>query len=163
MKKFLVIIVMLALVGVGFLAFGHSRGREILVATATPTPENISDFSIQVPDGFTMRAVSASISETIYTIENDKGVGFQIFASDFDEPGPITEERVYEDLPDAVVNEPGQATLDGAASFVFYGEDEDLGETFEVWAVHHGKLFQIMGRKADEELVIKTINTWKWK
>lgn len=146
--------------GVGwFLVRSHKPPMPTPTPIPVPTQEISSDFSLRTPEGYKL----FSPSENIFTIENSDGRGFQIFVSPFDEPGPITAERIRQDEPDAVIDQPGQAKLDGAMSFVFYGHDEDLGDTFEVWTVAGGKLYQIMGKKSDEKLITETINTWKWK
>lgn len=147
---------------IGSLAYMIYKKPAPIVVTATPmvsatiTP---TDFNIVLPAGYTM----TSPDDGIYTIEDQTGTGMQISITAFDEPGPITEERIRQDLPDAVIDEPGQAKLDGELSFIFYGFDEDMGDTFEVWAVHGGKLYQIMGAKEQEKEIETILNTWKWK
>lgn len=121
------------------------------------------NFSFKYPEGF--RAVSALMDESreVVTVENEKGGGFQIFTMVWDESEPITPERIWEDVPDAEINDPRNAELDGIKVLVFNGHDEDVGETFEVWAVNKAKLYQIAGPKTAEKLVIETLETWEWK
>ena len=111
--------------------------------------EKQEEFTVKYPDGYKVY----STTPDVITVENEAGNGLQITTTAFDEAGPITEERIRQDLPDALINEPGLAKLDGEQSLVFYGNDEDLGETFEVWVVHDGKLYQIMSAKDDEKMV----------
>jgi|SRR3989338_6106682 len=120
-------------------------------------------FNIKYPNEYKVFSISPEPSQELTTIENSEGKGFQIFSMPFDEEGPMTEERIRKDLPDAQINDSGLAELDGVKSLVFYGFDEDLGETFEVWSVYNGRLYQIMGKKVDEETIVKTLNTWQWK
>ena len=96
-------------------------------------------------------------------IAEDDKFGFQIFIMPFDESRPITKERIWQDMPDMEINDSGEAMLDGAKTLVFYGYNEDIGETFEIWAVHKGKLYQIMTGKNAEELLIGILETWDWK
>ena len=119
-------------------------------------------FSIKYPDGFKVSSNPVSATEEIVTVENPKGSGFQVFIMLWDEPDPITPERIWQDIPDADVLEPKNAELDGAKTLVFYGYNEDMGETFEAWAVYKGKLYQIAGPKTAEELITKTLETWSW-
>ncbi len=121
------------------------------------------NYSFKYPDGFKVSPSPVGDLEEIVTIENSKGSGFQIFILAFDESGPITPERIQQDLPDAEINDPKNADLDGAKTLVFNGYDEDMGETFESWTVHKGKLYQISGPKTAERLVIETLETWEWK
>lgn len=127
------------------------------------------NFSFKYPDGFKVSSVPASqpspseVEGEIITLENNKGNGFQIFAMSFDEPGPITPERIWRDQPDAEINDPKNAQLDDLKALVFNGYDEDLGETFEAWAVYKNKLYQISGPKTAEKLITETLETWRWK
>jgi hypothetical protein len=94
----------------------------------------------------------------------DKGpVSFQIFIMPFDEPGPITPERIWQDVPDMEINNAREADLDGVETVVFNSYDEALGETFEVWLVYKGRLYQIMTTREQEKLLIEILNTWNWK
>lgn len=120
------------------------------------------DFSFKYPDGFKATTTPAETGEAV-VVENANGSGFQIFSSPFDEPGPITPERIWQDQPDMEINNPRNANLDGVKALVFNGYDEALGETFEVWTVHNGKFYQIAGPKTTEQLIIETLEKWEWK
>ncbi|MDP3696722.1 MAG: hypothetical protein Q8R55_01685 [Candidatus Taylorbacteria bacterium] len=121
-----------------------------------------SGFSLKYPDNFKVSSAPVESGEII-TIENEKGSGFQIFITAWDEPGPITPERIWQDMPDTEINDPKNADLDGSKTLVFNGYDEDMGETFEAWTVHKGKLYQITGPKTAEKLIVETLETWGWK
>lgn len=121
-----------------------------------------TSFSFKYPDGFKATANIVAEGEII-TVENTKGSGFQIYSMAWDESGPITPERILQDELDAEINDPKNADLDGAKTLVFYGQDEDMGETFEAWTVRKGKLYQISGPKTAEKLIIEILETWRWK
>lgn len=118
-------------------------------------------FSFKYSEGFKVSSSTVEGGEMV-AVENEKGSGFQIFFSSFDEPGPITPERIWQDMPDMAINDPKNADLDGSKALVFYGSDEVMGETFEVWTVRRGKLYQITGPKTAEQLIIETLETWTW-
>jgi hypothetical protein len=120
-------------------------------------------FSIKYPDGFKVFQTQISSAQEVFTVENVKGSGFQIFVISWDEAGPITPERIWQDELDAEINDPKNADLDGSKALVFYGYNGDLGETFEVWTARKGKLYQITGPKTAEDLIISTLETWDWK
>jgi hypothetical protein len=136
--------------------------REPVVYGALSQTYSRSDFSFSYPTGFRVNSVPVEGGEMV-TIENQDGTGFQIFIIPFDEPGMITPERIRQDLPDAIINEPKVADLDGVRTLVFSGYDEALGDTFEAWAVDGGKLYQISGPETATDLVIETLETWDWK
>ena len=119
------------------------------------------DFSFKYEEG--MKATSSLVEGgEMITVEKDADHGFQVFILPFDEEGPITEERIREDLPDIEIREPKYVEMDGNKSLAFYSSG-DLGETFEVWAVHDGKLYQIMARKNQERWTRGILGTWEWK
>lgn len=119
------------------------------------------DFSFKYDERFKITNTLNNGNE-ITTAEDDK-FGFQIFIMPFDEPGPITPERILQDVPDMEINDPKNADLDGVKTLVFNGYDEDMGETFEAWIVHKGKLYQIAGPKIARQIIIETLETWRWK
>ncbi len=85
--------------------------------------------------------------------------GFQIYITPFDEPGPITLERIRKDLPTLVMEEPQQVTIalkseipnpksetnpndsnsksqtNGVPVLVFFSRGESFGRTREVWFI----------------------------
>lgn len=124
---------------------------------------NSANFSFKYPDKFKAMSNFISPTEEIVTVENPDGSGFQIYIIPWDEPGPITPERIWEDLPEADVLEPKNALLDDVKTLVFYGYNGDMGETFEAWTVYKGKLYQIAGPKTAEKLITETLETWDWK
>lgn len=136
--------------------------KEPIVYSSLKQSYSHTGFSFKYSDGF---KVSSTVVETgeVVTIENSKGSGFQIFIITWDEAGSITPERIWKDQPDMEINDPKNAVLDGVQALVFNGFDEDMGETFEAWAVYKGKLYQIAGPKTAEKLVIETLETWDWK
>ncbi len=118
------------------------------------------DFSFRHSDSFKVTSVPNGDSEVI-TAEDDK-FGFQMSIMPFDEAGPITKERILKDVPDMEINEPGRAKLDGVETLIFYGANEDIGETFEAWLTYKGNLYQIMTGREEEKLLEKILDTWKW-
>jgi len=127
-------------------------------------------FSFNYSEGFKILLNQISATELapsrvegeIITVENSKGSGFQILITSFDEPGPITPERIWQDEPEADIIDPKWADLDGIKTIAFYGYNEDMGETFEVWPIYKGKLYQIAGPKTAEDLIVETLETWRW-
>src|SRR3989344_3965571 len=116
MKKIILIIVVVCIAGIAamwFLGKGkEDQSQDTPSASPTLSPQSISsNFTLRVPDGYRAHS-QLNDEEELITIENGEGAGLQIFVTPFDEPGPITEERIREDLPDAEIYEPGLAKLD---------------------------------------------------
>ena len=191
MKKFLIIAVVILLVGLAVYFFFYNKDSGQLTnedgssdefssdqelgpiepdalflepVTFSVLKESYShaDFSFKYSDGFKITSVPVEGGEMI-TVENEKGSGFQIYIVPFDESGMITPERIWQDLPDAVVDDPKNADLDGVKTLVFNGYDENFGDTFEAWANNKGLLYQISGPKTATNLIIETLETWDWK
>ena len=187
MRRFLVAIIIIAGIGIVlyFSLSGRNKSGQVIESSPSPSvaPSSEPDvftqpvsfgqlgetytlphnFSFRYPAEFKVSSNSTSGSNEVITVENKAGSGFQIFTMPFNEPGPITPDRIRKDLPDAVINDPKNANLDGIKALVYYGYDDALGDTFEVWAVHKGALYQIMGPKTAEGLITKTLETWAWK
>jgi len=153
--------------------------------TVTPSKENEENniyidsqykFSFEYPKDFTAtKFQEGEDSNTILVQEKESKKSFQIFISPFDEPGPLTAERVKQDLPDLIIKNPEQRVLkNGAKALIFFSEEPSLGEIREIWfiypvsgadsnGVHNGYLYQISTYKELDSLVAKILETWKFQ
>ncbi len=104
-------------------------------------------------------------------IEKKEGSGqsFQIVISPFDEPGPLTLERIRQDLPDMAVEEPQKASIGGAEALVFFTSDASLGKTREVWFVwpedpglYGNYLYRVTSRSEFDAELSKIMATFKF-
>jgi len=92
----------------------------------------------------------------------DKGpVGLQIFIVSFDEPGPITPQRIKQDLPSLEMKDIQYATLDGVEAVFFNSNSGDL-DTYEAWIINNDRLYQVMTYQGMEDFLHEVMNTWKW-
>ena len=134
--------------------------------TATKFQEGESGNTILVQYREQSEQVSNNIandsSQVSTSINNNSS--FQIFISPFDEPGPLTKERILMDLPDLIIKNPEQRVLkNGAVGLIFFSEEPSIGETREVWFVHNGYLYQISTYKELDGLVADILGTWKFQ
>ena len=83
----------------------------------------------------------------------------QIFTKDFNDPGPITAERIQKELPDVKMVQSQTATLDGAQAVTF----TDTSGLYNVWVIYNKKLFQISGYSQEKDFINQILNTWKWQ
>jgi maltose-binding protein MalE len=122
-------------------------------------------FSFEYPKDFTVtKFQEGEDGDTILVQEKESKKSFQIFISPFDEPGPLTKERVLEDLPDLIIKNPEQRVLkNGVPALIFFSEEASLGETREIWFVHNGFLYQISTYATLDNLVAKIMETWKFQ
>ena len=123
------------------------------------TPD--SAYTLSVPSDF-KKITNYEEGFEITTYEKNNKEGFQIFVMPFDEPGPLTHERILIDL-DIDMTSPALIDLDGIQAPIFNSKDENFGKTFEVWFIHGNKLYQIMTYAAYERQLLKILETWKFK
>lgn len=118
-------------------------------------------FSFRYPPNLKISRI-LNKSDEIITAEGNK-FSFQIFIMPFGQPGPITPKRIWQDLPNTKINNPGKADLDGVETLIFYGYNAEIGNTFEVWMTYRENLYQIMTGSDQEDLLIEILGTWIWK
>ena len=101
-----------------------------------PDGFNISDFEEGGGKVILVKNVGSSVSNNSNNYEN----GFQIFIAAFDEPGPITKERILKDIPDMKIVGEQYIDVGGERALNFTSQDDLGGETREIWMVHGGYL-----------------------
>jgi len=122
-------------------------------------------FSFEYPKDFTVtKFKEGEEGDTILVQKKGSKDGFQIFISPFDEPGPLTEERVKQDLPDLKMENPEQRVLkNNVPALIFFSEETSLGKTREIWFVYSDYLYQVSTYKELDSLVAAIISTWKFQ
>ena len=118
-------------------------------------------FFFDVPKGFSFNEIPDE-KGTVVLVEGSAGESFQIFVTPFDEPGPLTPERIKKDLPQKVIRNPRAGTLDGVSAIAFTSHDEDTGDVFEIWFIHDGSLFQITTKSDFADGLQNILQTWKF-
>ena len=123
--------------------------------------------SFNYPDGFNVSGFAeGEIGYTILAQKSGSRESFQIFVSDFDEPGPITPPRIEKDIPDIVIESP-QEVLIGKdkkiQALIFFSKNESLGRTREVWFVQNGNLYQLTAYADLDGLIGPVLETLKFK
>jgi len=122
-------------------------------------------FSLTLPEEYKVSPQEYAEEMKVVVFGKTDGSGkedFQIFVYPYDEPGPITPERIWIDEPDMIVDQPRNILIDGVAALVFFGEDPDFGKTREVWMVQGGMLYQISSAAEFEEKLSKIMATFKF-
>ena len=121
-----------------------------------PEGFNISDFDDGGGKIILVKNVGSSVS-------NNSDNGFQIFIAAFDEPGPITKERILKDIPDMVISNEKEILVGGERALSFTSKDELGGETRGIWIARGGYLYQITGYKNFEKELLEIMGTWKFQ
>lgn len=139
-------------------------------ATASATPPAVQsssprytdstyDFSFSYPEGFSPRAIDDSGTRTI-TLSDKSGAGLQIAVSAFDEPGPLTEARIKQDLPDLPMDDVQNVSVGrGVPALAFLSSGGPFGDSAEVWFVYKGALYQISAHRSQAALTQAIVNS----
>ena len=92
------------------------------------------------------------------------GEGFEVIVLPFDEPGPLTRERILQDLPDMVIKNEKTVGVGGSISALsFDSTDEGVGTTHEVWFVHGGFIYQARTYQSFGDRMEEILKSWKFK
>ena len=87
---------------------------------------------------------------------------FQLFIIPFDEKGPLTPERIKKDVPDMIIKNEKSLDVSGVKALTFESKDESGTETFEVWFVSGGKLYQMAGYDESKKTIQEILKSWEW-
>ncbi len=95
-------------------------------------------------------------------IKNSSETLAQIYVTEFDEPGPVTQERIHRDLPDKEVTEPRTEKVGGVAALVFSSKDDSGLLVKERWFVNNGFLYRVTTSLEQEKTIQEILNTWEY-
>jgi len=86
---------------------------------------------------------------------------FQIFIVPY-EGTQVSEQRFEEDEPSGVRDNMQDVTVDGATGAAFNSTDPSLGDTYEVWFVYGGYLYELTTGKAFAPNMQGELQTWEF-
>ena len=90
--------------------------------------------------------------------------GFEITIFPFDETGPLTPDRIKQDVPDIEISNSEDTTIaDNIPALAFNSSDEGIGQTFEVWFVKDGQLFQVVTWPSYRETLLEILDYIKFQ
>lgn len=116
-------------------------------------------FSIATSEEFRFKEIQDD--KGIIVLAESPGESFQVFIAPFDEPGPLTPARIKKDLPQKVITNARNGTLDGVSALAFTSE-EDGDAIFEIWLVHEGYLYQITSLQAFADRLQEVLQSWRF-
>lgn len=123
-------------------------------------------FSLRYPTEYIANEVPGEEGIT-YTFgkKGDLDFGFQIYVAPFNEsPGNMTAERIKNDIPGMVVDDPQAFHFGNTAQGVaFVSRDLYGGETREMWFATRAYVYQISAPRAFEPMLSKIIATWEFR
>jgi hypothetical protein len=119
-------------------------------------------FSILYPDYLSVKEVpevGGSLTVTFESIPESKG--FQIYVLPYGQP-KVTEQQFKLDNPSGVRKGLKNISIAGATGATFYGSDELLGDTAEVWFIKSPYLYEITTLKDLASWLEPIIQTWEF-
>ncbi len=100
-------------------------------------------------------------SRTVAFEGQTPGIGFQVFVVPYDKPS-IDDARFRADDPSGVMIEPQDISIGGVPAKIFYGHNDQMGDTREVWFIRNGYLYEVTGYKALDTWLADIMTTWKF-
>lgn len=119
-------------------------------------------FSLFYPENLSVKEFSGSGSTITVTFQNPADAkGFQIYSFPYNKP-QISQERFKKDIPSGVQTELKSITLAGATGAAFYSKDAELGDTYEVWLIKGGILYEVTTLKSLDTWLQNILQTWEF-
>lgn len=120
-------------------------------------------FSLRYPTNFEINELSTETGDMVILVQK-KGEQeeFQILISSFEEEGPLIQERIKQDIPGIMIEQPLGIMISGIPALLFWSDDSVLGRTREVWFIHRRMLYQISSRAAFDETLSRIMATWRF-
>lgn len=140
-------------------------------------------FSFRYPKDFEVQTFPGE-GKTIL-VEKEKGRGFQVYITPFDEEGPLTKERIRSDIKNLTMDDArdimigstsspqsgaGSPQAEGERAIIFFSTNESLDTSREVWFVYpkspvpNGNyLFQITAYAEFDEILSRIMATWQFR
>jgi len=168
--KIVLIVLILALAAGAFWYLRNDNSGEVVRNYPFTNPELTEryedeglGFLVDYPEGFTVNNTEEESVKVLVFSKKDSDESFQIFIMPYDEPGPITPERILIDQPEMVIKDPQTVPIAGEEALVFFSTDPDIGDVREVWFVHSGHLYQASTYAKYDELLAKVMRTFRFK
>ncbi len=134
-------------------------------ATSIPVDETYRNrqfhFSVQYPAAISPVEKQESGTLTVIFQGASGEEGFQVYAAPFPKKA-ITDDQFLRDVPSGVRNELRSITISSTPATAFYSTDAQIGDTFEVWFIHGGVLYEVTTYKEFENDLMQILSTWSF-
>ena len=152
---------------------GEDQGGGEVVPATYDNPAD--DFTFTYPGRFTITETPFEGGGKQITVEStEPKKGFELTILPFDEPGPLTSERIRQDLPDLPMDNlqylifsplrEGE-TQEGVniPALSFNSTDDTIGPTYEIWFSYNGYLYQSLTYPEFASGMQDILGTWSFK
>lgn len=121
-------------------------------------------FSFKYPAQFEVEIIpDGEKSKAVLFVNPRTGDAFQIYLTPFKDQIVLTPEKIRQDIPDIVLDHFQEIRVSGVLTLFFASQDEVFGDTYEVWFVHHGTLFQITSPAQNVDILKKILVTFRFQ
>ncbi len=119
-------------------------------------------FSILYPQEMSVQVYrEAGNAFTASFIDTKNEREFEVFATPYNGQ-QISKERFKMDEPSGVFKEPHDTTVDSVRATQFFGHNDTVGDTREIWFIKDGYLYEVMTEKALDPWLAPIMSTWKF-
>lgn len=119
-------------------------------------------FSLFYPSGMKVTEFDEGDGARTITFENVAGVkGFQIFIVPYGAQ-QVSVERFRKDVPSGMREQSTDLLIDGSVANAFFSNNIALGDTWEVWFIKNGYLFETTVPKVLGPWLSDILVTWKF-
>lgn len=120
-------------------------------------------FSFSYPDNLkVMEYDEGQGAGTIIFEDPANALGFQIFVLPYSAQ-EISTDRFKKDVPSGIKLEEKPVTLDGVPGVAFFSRDGFLGDTYEVWFIYNGHLYEVTTLKENTDWLNMILNNWSFE
>lgn len=177
-KKIIAVVALVALAVGGYYFFARSGGWELSgkyagVRGGGESPvrvppagqklyhDNDFYFSFFYPQELSINETHNGTGTTLVFQSINPAEGFQIYIIPYREQ-QITEQRFKMDEPSGVRTNVTNGLVAGAQAVAFYSTSAALGDTYEVWFIHNGFLYEVTTLKALDTWLQAIMITWEF-
>ena len=138
----------IALAAGTWLVFAHSSALtlqpESTFSKWTEYTDDVFNFRVSYPTAYAVREYveDEEGARTVAFEGPSPGEGFQVFVVPY-AGNSITPERFKTDDPSGVMKDATEIMVDGAPANSFFGYNDQMGDTREVWFIHGGYLHEV--------------------
>ena len=123
-------------------------------------------FAFSYPDEFTAGSFGDDeTGETVLLQKTGEKAGFQIYITQFDEPGSVlTPDRIKSEVPGLPMIDARTVDFNGQVlGLSFVSESESFGRSREIWIAKGGFLYQMSTYESEQSLLAEVLSSWSFK
>jgi hypothetical protein len=138
------------------------------VATHTPPSTYLPyankqfHFSVEYPSDLPLRTYDeVGGGFTAAFQDHSTHVGFEVYVTPYSGT-QITDAQFQLDEPSGVIQDRTDTTVDGVQATTFFGHNDAIGDTREVWFIHGGFLYEVTTYKELDAWLQPILESWRF-